>query len=128
MIRRPPRSTLFPYTTLFRSLHHLVQRVHELARLLRADEARERLLEQLVGAEAEKLRHRLVGLQDATLEVGDEHRIRRVGDDDVGVERLARAVVSLLRRARGLGRMRLRYCPCHLAVPSSQNRGTSRAR
>src|SRR5256885_16957034 len=23
MIRRPPRSTLFPYTTLFRSLHHL---------------------------------------------------------------------------------------------------------
>src|SRR5260370_23466005 len=26
MIRRPPRSTLFPYTTLFRSLHeHLVK-------------------------------------------------------------------------------------------------------
>src|SRR2546429_2963240 len=25
MIRRPPRSTLFPYTTLFRSLHHLVR-------------------------------------------------------------------------------------------------------
>src|SRR2546426_10643370 len=24
MIRRPPRSTLFPYTTLFRSAHHLV--------------------------------------------------------------------------------------------------------
>src|SRR5689334_24701069 len=23
MIRRPPRSTLFPYTTLFRSLHYL---------------------------------------------------------------------------------------------------------
>src|SRR2546427_4575668 len=26
MIRRPPRSTLFPYTTLFRS--HLAERVH----------------------------------------------------------------------------------------------------
>src|SRR2546430_8978295 len=26
MIRRPPRSTLFPYTTLFRSLPHLVPR------------------------------------------------------------------------------------------------------
>src|SRR5690348_17909639 len=26
MIRRPPRSTLFPYTTLFRSLHRLVDR------------------------------------------------------------------------------------------------------
>src|SRR3712207_6949086 len=26
MIRRPPRSTLFPYTTLFRSVHEAVQR------------------------------------------------------------------------------------------------------
>src|SRR3712207_8056600 len=26
MIRRPPRSTLFPYTTLFRSRRHAVQR------------------------------------------------------------------------------------------------------
>src|SRR3989442_7423506 len=26
MIRRPPRSTLFPYTTLFRSVHDLAQR------------------------------------------------------------------------------------------------------
>src|SRR5206468_4899340 len=26
MIRRPPRSTLFPYTTLFRSLHLLVDK------------------------------------------------------------------------------------------------------
>src|SRR5256885_12235221 len=25
MIRRPPRSTLFPYTTLFRSRHHAAQ-------------------------------------------------------------------------------------------------------
>src|SRR3712207_9243547 len=28
MIRRPPRSTLFPYTTLFRSLKHLSQIGH----------------------------------------------------------------------------------------------------
>src|SRR2546430_9003449 len=26
MIRRPPRSTLFPYTTLFRSAHHAAKR------------------------------------------------------------------------------------------------------
>src|SRR3712207_8769341 len=26
MIRRPPRSTLFPYTTLFRSVHQLLAR------------------------------------------------------------------------------------------------------
>src|SRR2546427_9528467 len=28
MIRRPPRSTLFPYTTLFRSLAEVVNRAH----------------------------------------------------------------------------------------------------
>src|SRR2546422_8184711 len=40
MIRRPPRSTLFPYTTLFRSVHPH-QQPHEsgLARAARADEA-----------------------------------------------------------------------------------------
>src|SRR2546426_6997221 len=27
MIRRPPRSTLFPYTTLFRSAHEFVERL-----------------------------------------------------------------------------------------------------
>src|SRR2546430_13427674 len=38
MIRRPPRSTLFPYTTLFRSVHEElrrdVARVDEIERLL----------------------------------------------------------------------------------------------
>src|SRR3712207_7228885 len=29
MIRRPPRSTLFPYTTLFRSVDHQVRRLPE---------------------------------------------------------------------------------------------------
>src|SRR5258708_10596234 len=29
MIRRPPRSTLFPYTTLFRSLHHSSRCLHQ---------------------------------------------------------------------------------------------------
>src|SRR2546427_9871747 len=33
MIRRPPRSTLFPYTTLFRSLEHLRRGVVSRARL-----------------------------------------------------------------------------------------------
>src|SRR4029434_11355486 len=28
MIRRPPRSTLFPYTTLFRSTHHTPHTLH----------------------------------------------------------------------------------------------------
>src|SRR5256885_4851923 len=33
MIRRPPRSTLFPYTTLFRSQHsHLITTTHTVGR------------------------------------------------------------------------------------------------
>src|SRR3712207_8480721 len=32
MIRRPPRSTLFPYTTLFRSLRQLVDNLIEISR------------------------------------------------------------------------------------------------
>src|SRR3712207_7403455 len=33
MIRRPPRSTLFPYTTLFRSRDHRLQRLTHILRL-----------------------------------------------------------------------------------------------
>src|SRR5260221_7382254 len=33
MIRRPPRSTLFPYTTLFRSPHGVGLELHALARV-----------------------------------------------------------------------------------------------
>src|SRR5260370_25328830 len=33
MIRRPPRSTLFPYTTLFRSFHRLTENGRDTARL-----------------------------------------------------------------------------------------------
>src|SRR5260370_29427553 len=39
MIRRPPRSTLFPYTTLFRSLHGALDAADRLARLVRRREA-----------------------------------------------------------------------------------------
>src|SRR5438445_1644942 len=47
MIRRPPRSTLFPYTTLFRS-HHLGGAVAD----LEPDDVAQPLLErQLVGLE-----------------------------------------------------------------------------
>src|SRR5256885_4768558 len=36
MIRRPPRSTLFPYTTLFRSVKKVAQRAPSCARASRA--------------------------------------------------------------------------------------------
>ena len=32
MIRRPPRSTLFPYTTLFRSKDYIAERIIEIAK------------------------------------------------------------------------------------------------
>src|SRR3989441_6208417 len=53
MIRRPPRSTLFPYTTLFRSLaqqaaQHFLDVGHE---AVQADDAR---LQHLLAAEGER--------------------------------------------------------------------------
>src|SRR5260221_5086931 len=43
MIRRPPRSTLFPYTTLFRSSHPLIQEgrklVPSITRVYRKDQS-----------------------------------------------------------------------------------------
>src|SRR3712207_7225805 len=46
MIRRPPRSTLFPYTTLFRSRHHEVAVAR--AAVEPADEVQQHLLEPLL--------------------------------------------------------------------------------
>src|SRR2546427_4251344 len=51
MIRRPPRSTLFPYTTLFRSLHHLARFPRERARVVSAEQERERDRAALVRGE-----------------------------------------------------------------------------
>src|SRR2546422_130821 len=53
MIRRPPRSTLFPYTTLFRSLPHGLHRV--------GIEARERLVheEKMLAAQEDRKSTRL---------------------------------------------------------------------
>src|SRR5438445_8276049 len=40
MIRRPPRSTLFPYTTLFRSLRTVVEAVEDPGSQVTLEEAR----------------------------------------------------------------------------------------
>src|SRR2546423_219034 len=89
MIRRPPRSTLFPYTTLFRSgdavLDDLAKGGRELARLLGADEARERLLDDLVLPEAEQLGDGLVCLEGLALEGGGEDRGARGVEEELGV-------------------------------------------
>ncbi len=66
-------------------LHHLPKNCRELARLLRTDEPRQRLLDHLVGAEAEQLRYGIVGLKDLAFEVGDEHGVGGVLDQALGV-------------------------------------------
>src|SRR5438477_9394331 len=51
MIRRPPRSTLFPYTTLFRScdqlLHFLARYHHQIGKLIDDDDDVRKLLQRL---------------------------------------------------------------------------------
>src|SRR5258708_39941506 len=76
MIRRPPRSTLFPYTTLFRS-HALVLQWQELHREVDAVEIapRDRQVARLLGAAG----------KDHGIELGDDfprrHGLRRPVDD-----------------------------------------------
>src|SRR5262249_43740889 len=72
---------------------HLAEGGGELARLLGADEARQRLLDQLRRPGAQELRDGGGGLQDLALQVGDEHRVGGVGDDDVGPEGAIRPAV-----------------------------------
>src|SRR5256885_8613312 len=64
MIRRPPRSTLFPYTTLFRSAHAAPGRARGLAR------ARPR------PAVVARRRHRAARLRGARGSVGDRKSTR----------------------------------------------------
>src|SRR3712207_6998756 len=76
MIRRPPRSTLFPYTTLFRSqrpLDHLDQRLAPV--VLGRDLAFERLHLERVAVRAGRRRHELHphGLGLAAAQRSEEH-------------------------------------------------------
>src|SRR5213083_540627 len=95
------------------------ERGGELALLLRADEARERLLEQLVLAEAQQLGDGIVGLQDLALEVGDEHRVGRVFDQAL---RVPPRLVELAHVAQDADRAD------HLAVRAAQGGGVQARR
>src|SRR2546430_11045443 len=69
MIRRPPRSTLFPYTTLFRSLETMGTAVTEVQQLLQVPKLRgtlgevwlEELLRQILPGSHYQMQHVLVG-------------------------------------------------------------------
>src|SRR5256885_3723405 len=69
MIRRPPRSTLFPYTTLFRSVEKNWLGVEQARRQYQAQQAQEHLAREL-------LRLREAGLREGTsttLDRSEEH-------------------------------------------------------
>src|SRR3712207_7054076 len=63
MIRRPPRSTLFPYTTLFRSGEHLPHVVLCALAVARCEHAREPLADQVALRPAHDVAQRLVHLE-----------------------------------------------------------------
>src|SRR2546422_7724563 len=107
MIRRPPRSTLFPYTTLFRSpqaRHRVVLRQdHDLDALrLRGIEG-EQLLYQRKGdpfarrhVQARELQRDIgalaVALENAVLVLEVEQRARRNRDDELAFDRVRHAL------------------------------------
>src|SRR3712207_8632894 len=71
MIRRPPRSTLFPYTTLFRSLHgdrcrrRRVERRQELAELLDERQVRADVLaDRAAAGDVHRVRHEVAAQGD----------------------------------------------------------------
>src|SRR2546429_6789975 len=66
MIRRPPRSTLFPYTTLFRSLAKSVLEIHQTLEGPAPDAGRTQLRGQLVAVIAQ------IGLVDIVFSLRSE--------------------------------------------------------
>src|SRR2546422_8838712 len=95
MIRRPPRSTLFPYTTLFRShAHDLVfALVH-----LEAQKRGENAVEQTEGVREPDLAEEL----DALVPADSERRRRPLADAVHGQDGRV-AVRRRIERARGVG-------------------------
>src|SRR2546427_13286459 len=97
MIRRPPRSTLFPYTTLFRS--------HQLRQRIGLRQARRQVLERLA-----VLGGQFAGaLQDDVRLAQDEgHRAKIAGAEQIGDEVLERS------EERRVGKeCRSRWSPYH---------------
>src|SRR3989454_6251795 len=75
MIRRPPRSTLFPYTTLFRSL--VLAAVFDLARVLTAFEDRTHMIGALMTSLGFVGRHlgSILGLDRKSTRLNSSHLV-----------------------------------------------------
>src|SRR2546428_9880372 len=94
MIRRPPRSTLFPYTTLFRSLlQQLIRALHDLLEIgleiaVLADVAEEFLDEELLPRGEIEHPRLLAQIVDQVLAL-DRHRLHIFARVAVGAARYA---------------------------------------
>src|SRR3712207_6199539 len=103
MIRRPPRSSLFPYTTLFRSS---VPRLRPRAALRRAARGGERRLGETVEGGGDLLRRARRDVRarrggDEPLALGASRPVRHLGSRAAGVRtKLARAGVTARPRPR----------------------------
>src|SRR3989475_5561428 len=107
MIRRPPRSTLFPYTTLFRSLVQVVgERVLRMRSLVQLGEYVAADVEQRVGGGAAEVHLHPVLPLDLVAEVVLVAWVRRI----VGVELLV-GVPEGDRPDRGVQRRAARIAP-----------------
>src|SRR2546426_11899359 len=96
MIRRPPRSTLFPYTPLFRSRHAPLARASEAAHPFRR-----------IGRESDPGLFAVVADVDARLELpGDHMAYGRLGlaDEDAAVDSLAAVLAHEQIAEREIGR------------------------
>src|SRR5256885_10544972 len=97
MIRRPPRSTLFPYTTLFRSLEN---RAPGQLSKLSLDRSSRAVRERAARGEEQRLRLRIVLSLSQQIR-GDEVRARRLIGDDQHFGRPRRQVARSARRVMG---------------------------
>src|SRR5256885_11151646 len=79
MIRRPPRSTLFPYTTLSRSPQPVAARQQHVVRLERAAPRQRHVRQDRIPAEAtldevaHRVRLRLLGADEPLAQRSEEH-------------------------------------------------------
>src|SRR2546427_7722774 len=106
MIRRPPRSTLFPYTTLFRS--HVLQGepplgeglkdIRELDHLLLRQGLREVRDDVVRVLQSDRESQEAIGNASPAPGVGREHRVGR--ESRLGDERLNAAETGRVRRGR----------------------------
>src|SRR3989454_11926251 len=116
MIRRPPRSTLFPYTTLFRS-----RRIRGVAVLIRdvlVEAPAQRDVDDLDAAADGEERHVVV---ERPVDEADLESVTRPGDFACGV-------VALLAEARGVDVAAAREDEAVEALPEHTERGLTELR